>query len=287
MRKVWTSVRVILGSPEHGLRTAWRLGLHTDPGWFDTSGSLVPGRFVLATVFRLHWQLPEQPPDGIYNMLHAVTMGHANRHSKTHLEQLVQILHGDLHITCRITDSSGAVQRNTVALPDSWQSYQHRDMLLIYTSDIDANDATMLDTNNVLYDLHSLEQLQCLPHRVCIPLNTDIDFASWPAYRVICDHEQHHVPRDHVIVHGSCNVLPNVCTSFEILRVWGSLGQTLNPLDQSNVQTLAESQIPDQIDSVDAWYNCDCARTVNSDTRTWALCTGRYRHRHSLGLELA
>jgi len=240
----------------------------------------------MATVFRLHWRLSPTTPDGIYNVLHAVTMGRAARPGKTHLEQLVQILHGGLHITCRVSDNVGQVHRNTVALPGHWEQYLHRDMLLIYTADTRVQDPAALDTMNVLYDFHSLDRLQCLPYRVRVQSIIDFDFASWPDARVICDHEQNHVPRDHVIVHGRSCTLSNLYTPFEILRVWASLGQTLDPLDQSNVRALSQIQVPDHIGSVHAWYNVDCDRVVDRDMDTWALCTGRYRQRQSLGIKL-
>lgn len=278
---------LILQSSPDGCSNTWRLGSHEDPGWFDTSGALTAGRFTLATVFRLHWRLPPDPPDGIYNVLHAVTIGRASQSGKTDIEQLVQIKDAGLHVTCRFVNSSGYVERHTVALPGPWQHYQDRNLLLIYTSDTSEGDPRFLKTVNVLYDLDNLDQLQCIKHYFRTPLLSDIDFANWPDHRVICDHEQYNVPRDHVIVHGHGAMQTDSSTSFVIQRIWGSLGQTLDAFDSLHIGAFTQKTVPDQIGTVRAWYNCDCDSTVTKGPEIWAVCTGRYLHRNSLGIKLS
>lgn len=267
---------VEFGSPEQGLRATWRLGPGVDPGWFETGQPSTPGKFALATVFRLHWQSPSMPQDGIYHMVHAVTMGRASRPGKTHLEQMVQILHGDLHITCRM-DICGVVSRNTVPLPGTWNLYNDRTMLLIYTADIDSENPEILNATHVLYDFHSLEQLQCVDHMTQTPSTTYMDFTSWPDYRVTCDHEQDHVPSNHLFVHGHCCENFPVDLSFELFRLWGSLGQTFDAQNMENVRKLVTDRVPDRIDSAEAWYNIDCARSWQEGQDFFSECSGLYR----------
>lgn len=279
---------LLMGSEMQGMYANWRLGPDADTGWFDTRGSQwITGKFVLATVFKLHWRLDPGAADGIYNLLHAVTMGRACSPGKTHLEQLAQILHGDLHITCRITDSFGLVQRNTVALPGSWQRYQGRAMLLIYTGDPGIQNPTLVQTTNTLYDLASMDQLQSLQYCAQIRSSKDLDFASWPTHRVVCDYEQNNVPRDHVMVHGNCHHDTSAQTPFELLSVWGSLGQTLDPSDRSIVEALTQNQVSDRIGPAEAWYNCHCDRVITQGPDRWALCTGRYQQSNRLGILLS
>jgi hypothetical protein len=279
---------LIVGSEMQGMCANWRLGPDADPGWFDTSGShCMPGNFVIATVFKLHWHLHPHPPDGIYNVLHAVTMGRAGITGKTHLEQLAQILQGDLHITCRITDSTSRVQRRTVALPGSWQRYQDRAMLLIYTGQTSEANPTLVQTTTILYDVASTYVLQKLSYQLSISSSKDLDFVSWPAHRVICDHEQNQVPRDHVIVHGHCHSRQHANTPFELISVWGSLGQTLDPSDRSIVAALTQNQISDRIGPAEAWYNCHGDRVVTQGPDRWALCTGLYQQSDRLGILLS
>jgi len=278
---------LIVGSEMQGMCANWRLGPDADPGWFDTSGShCMPGNFVIATVFKLVWRLDPHTPDGIYNVLHAVTMGRANTAVKTHLEQLAQILHGDLHITCRITDSTGRVQRHTVALPGSWQRYQDRDMLLIYTGQTSESNPTLVQTTTILYDVASTDVLQKLSYQLSIPSREDLDFVSWPAHRVICDHEQNQVPRDHVIVHGHCHSCQHANTPFELISVWGSLDQSLALSEPSFFEALINTPVPDRIGSAEAWYNCSCDRAMIRNNSKWALCTGHYRQTDGLGIRL-
>ena len=131
---------------------SWRLGPDEDPGWFVIDGAdRKQGVFSLVTLFRLDWDLTAKSlPDGIHNMLHAVTIGRDGEPGKTHIEQLVQIFNGDLHITCRSIDHSGQTYRHTVALPGHWQQYQNRDLLLLYTADPNSLEPTWLTTTNVL-----------------------------------------------------------------------------------------------------------------------------------------
>jgi hypothetical protein len=274
-------------SVKFGLKQhVWRLGPDHNPGWFNTGNAeWSPGKFVIATVFKLHWDLSHPISDGIYNMLHAVTIGHAGRPGKTHLEQLAQILHGDLHITCRLQDSTNQVYRHTVALPGSKNQYLDRTMLLLYTSNYNHHDPTMMCTMNVLYDFDTLEQIQCVTHAVRVQHAEDIKFTPWPDHRVICDHEHNYVPRDHVIIHGGCNQHNAEPKPFELFRVWGSLGQTLDPLDLGTVSCLVQNNVPDHIGGAQAWYNCDCDRWIMQDADKWALCTGVYQQTHALGIK--
>jgi len=273
--------------PSQRLGPAWRLGPHTDPGQFDTStASSVPGHFVLATVFRLHWQLQPGAADSIYNMLHAVTIGRSGHAHKTHLEQLAQILHGDLHVTCRIQLNTGEIRRNTVALPGSWQDYQDRALLLIYTATAVSQDPVILHTRSVLYDIDRWNLLQDLPHTVRVEHPADVDFVCWPAHSVICDHEQSSVPRDHVVVHGHCHQHHMLDASFELQRVWGSLDQALDPGDIDTVHQFTQVQVPDHIGPAQAWYNCCSDNAVTHGQDRWARCTGRYRQSQSLGIRL-
>jgi hypothetical protein len=274
---------VQLGHEQHG----WRLGPDHDPGWFNTGDAeWLPGKFVMATVFKLHWDLTNPMPDGIYNTLHAVTIGHANRPGKTHIEQLAQILHGDLHITCRLQDSTSQVHRHTIALSGSKNQYINRTMLLLYTLDYNHHDPSMLKTMNVLYDFDTLDQLQCVPHNFRLQHAEDVNFTSWSDHKVICDHEHNHVPRDHVIIHGHCDQHNSRLMPFELFRVWSSLGQTLDPLNLRMVSCLAQNNVSDYIGGVQAWYNCDCDRWIAQGTDKWALCTGVYQQTHSLGIKL-
>ena len=273
--------------PNWQLGPAWRLGPHTDPGHFDTSAAASPpGQFVMATVFRLHWQLQSGAPDNIYNMLHAVTMGRIGHAHKTHVEQMVQILHGDLHVTCRIMDSTGQVHRNTVALPGSWRHYQDRALLLIYTAAAVSQDPIILHTRSVLYDVDSWDLLQDLPHTVKIVHAADVDFVSWPDHTVICDHDQFQMSRDHVMVHGHCNQQHVLDASFELQRVWGSLDQTLDPRDIHIVRQFGQARVPDHIGPAQAWYNCCSDKVVTQGQDRWARCTGRYQQNNSLGFAL-
>jgi hypothetical protein len=266
----------------------WRLGPDDNPGWFNTSDAeWLPGKFAIATVFKLHWDLSQPMSDGIYNLLHAVTIGHLGRAGKTHIEQLAQILHGDLHITCRFQDSTGQVHRHTVALPGSKNQYLGRTMLLLYTSNCNHDDPTMLYTTNVLYDFDTLNQIQCVPYNFCLQHTDDVNFASWPGHRVICDHEHNHVPKNHVNIHGHCNQHNDELTSFELFRIWGSLGQTLDPLNLDTVSRLTQNNVSDYIGGAQAWYNCACDRWTIQDTNKWALCTGFYQQTHALGIKLA
>lgn len=281
---------VTIGSgwyPNRYLGPAWRLGPYTDPGRFDTSAAAsVPGHFVVATVFRLHWQLRPGAPDRIYNVLHAVTMGRAHNAHKTHVEQLAQILHGRLHVTCRIQDSTGRVQRNTVALPGCWQGYQDRVFLLMYTANVLSQDPVILHTRSVLYDVDSWALLQDLPHTVLIEHAADVDFVSWPGHTVICDHEQFRVPRDHVIVHGHCDQQHVPDAPFALHRVWGSLDQTLDPGDIDTVHQFTLPQVPDHIGPAHAWYNCCSHNSITQGQDRWAVCAGRYLQSQSLGIRL-
>ena len=266
----------------------WRLGPDHDPSWFNTGNvEWAPGKFVIATVFKLHWDLSDSIPDGIYNMLHAVTMGRANRSSKIHIEQLAQILHGGLHITCRFQDSTGQVHRHTVALPGSKNQYIGRTMLLLYTSDCNYHYPTMLSTLNVLYDFDTMTQIQCVPYNVNLQHADDVNFTSWPDCKVICDHEHNRAPRNHVIVHGSCNQHDSRHTSFELFRIWGSLGHTLNPLNIDTVSCLAQNNVSDYISGAQAWYNCNSDRWITQDQDKWALCTGFYQQTHALGIKIS
>lgn len=241
---------------------------------------------MMATVFKLCWRLVSDAPDRIYNVLHAVTMGRADNTSKTHLEQLAQILYGDLHITCRIIDSFGVAHRHTMALPGSWQHYQDRAMLLIYTGDVIQNDPAVVQTTSMLYDLANKHLLQQLTHSVVLRSSQDLDFASWPQHRVICDHEQNHVPRDHVMVHGHGDLQQHSSTSFELISIWSSLGHALDPANPFWLEALMHSPVPDRIGSAEAWYNCHCDRVVMQGTNHWTLCTGRYRQTDRLGIWL-
>lgn len=279
--KVCAIMSLTIGS---GRCPNWRLGPDADPGQFDTSATAsVPGQFVVATVFRLHWQLQPGAPDSIYNVLHAVTMGRSGHAHKIHVEQLAQILQGDLHVTCRITDRTGRVQRNTVALPGTWQDYQDRDLLLIYTANAVSQDPVILHTRNVLYDLDNWLLLQDLPHTVELQHPADVNFASWPNNTVICDHEQRGIRRDHVMIHGFCLQHD---TPFELHRVWGSLDQTLDSGHIHTVHQFAQVQIPDHIGPAQAWYNCCSDNAVTQGQDCWARCTGRYYQRQSLGIRL-
>jgi hypothetical protein len=265
----------------------WRLGPEHDPGWFNIrDAEWLPGKFAIATVFKLHWDLSHPMSDGIYNVLHSVTIGHLGQDGKTHIEQLAQILHGDLHITCRFQDSTSQVHRHTIALPGSKNQYLGRTMLLLYTLDYNSHDPTILNTMNVLYDFDTLDQIQCVPYNFRLQHAEEVNFTSWPDHKVICDHEHNHVPRDHVHIHGHCNQHNSKTTSFELFRVWGSLGQTLDPLNLRIVSCLAQNNVSDYIGDAQAWYNCDCNRQIIQDTDKWALCTGFYQQTHTLGIKL-
>jgi hypothetical protein len=112
----------------------------------------------------------------------------------------------------------------------------------------------------------------------------DVDFGSWQHQRVICDHEQHHQARDHVIIHGNTRDTPSA--HFELRRVWGSLGCTLDALDSSIAQSLLQIDVPDQIGNAEAWYNCSSNLTVSWGRHCYARCTGRYQQSDFLGLRL-
>lgn len=278
---------LLIGPENQCMLANWRLGPDTDPGWFDTNGTAERhGNFIIATMFCLRWQLPNHTPDGIFNILHAVSLGRAARTGKTHLEQLAQILHGRLHITCRITDSTNEVQRNTVALSGSWQQYQDRTMLLIYTGSVDAQDPHKIQTHNLLYDPSNLDVLQHVTSMTKIESRIDVDFTTWKGHRVICDHEQYHRPRDHVIVHGNWLPSPVAHTPFAINRIWGSLDQTIDACDPLQVREFTGEIVPDRIGSAKAWYNCNCNNVVIQHAHRWARCTGRYQQTNSLGLRL-
>jgi hypothetical protein len=265
----------------------WRLGPCEDPGWFDTRGPFTAGKFALATVFRLHWHLPPDPQDGIYNVLHAVTMGRINQYEKTHIEKLVQYKDQGLHVTCRVILRNGQVKRHTVALPGPWQQYQERDLLLIYLADTSPDDPQLVRTVNILFDLEQLDQLQYIEHDFHVPLLAELDFVTWPDHRVICDHEQNNVPRDHVIVHGGCPEGRDYQTPFVLRRVWGTLGQTILPEHSLQLASFLQRKVPDQPGLAQAWYNCDCDDAVTFGAETWALCGGRYQQSHRLGIKLS
>lgn len=247
---------MILGPEQHGMCANWRLGRDNNPGWFDIKGKQwMPGQFALATVFRLLWSIPTHPKDAIYNMLHAVTMGHVGSSGKTHLEQFAQILDGSLHITCRITDTSDRVHRNTVKIPGIIDQYLNRTMLLIYTSLPDTNYPLGLQTTNVLYDFESLDILQVIFHNLTLLSLQDLDFDRWPDHRVVCDHEQNNQPRNHVIIHSHCWQEHLFDARFELLHVWGSLGQRFDPLEKNHIRVFKSGLVPNKIGPATAWYN--------------------------------
>jgi hypothetical protein len=278
---------VLMGPESQAMCANWRLGPDDDPGLFDTSAcDCTSKEFVLATVFSLHWHLLTDAPDGIHNLLHAVTMGRADRAHKTHLEQLAQILGGQLHVTCRSIDSTGLVSRNTVALPGSWQHYQGIKMLLIYRGRLYQETGWHLWTQNVLYDLDNSTMLQHLEHIAVVQDVMDFDFVTWPAHRVICDHEQFRVPRNHVMIHGNHVQQPKAHTPFELLSVWGSLDRGLDPLDWANRIALGNPCPPDLIGHTSAWYNCSDVNNITHGGISWMTCGGRYQQKHSLGIKI-
>jgi len=253
---------------------AWRLGSDEDPGWFDLShADIQPAQWIMCTVFRLRWLPCIFQKEGIHNCLHSITVGRQNQSSKIHLEQIAQILHGQLHITCRIQDSAGQVHRHTVALPGDQEHYNNRWMLLIYTGNGANADPCRVRTANVLYDLDTGQLLQSLTYTGSVSSARDIDFGSWQHLCVICDHEQLHQARDHVMVHG--NTRDPVSAQFELSRIWGSLGCTLDALDPSTTQSLLQNDVPDQINNAKAWYNCASNLVVFQGQHCYNRCTGR------------
>jgi hypothetical protein len=264
---------------------SWRLGPDADPGWFDVSAAdIQPAQWIMCTVFRLRWAASTFQQEGIHNCLHAISVGRQNRSSKIHLEQIVQILHGEPHVTCRIQDSAGRVHRHTVALPGPKESYNNRWMLLIYTANGSTVNARQVQTCSVLYDLDTGQLLQSLTYTGSVACVQDVDFGSWPHERVICDHEQDQQARDHVMVHG--NTRDPVSAQFELKRVWGSLGCAIDALDPSTAQSLLQEHVPDQIGHAKAWYNCASTRAVFQGQHCYARCTGRYQQNNSLGFAL-
>jgi hypothetical protein len=264
---------------------SWRLGPDADPGWFDVSAAdIQPAQWIMCTVFRLRWDPSIFWQEGIHNLLHSISVGRQDRSSKIHLEQIVQILHGELHITCRIQDSTRRVHRNTVALPGIKESYNNRWMLLIYTANGSTVDPCEVRTCNVLYDYDTGQLLQNLTYTGSVACVQDVDFGSWQHQRVICDHEQHQQARDHVMVCGYTR--DPVSSQFELRRVWGSLGYTLDALDPSTAQSLLQEHVPDQISHAKAWYNCASNVTMFWGQHCYARCTGQYQQNNSLGFTL-
>ena len=257
---------------------SWRLGPDADPGWFDVSAAdIQPAQWIMCTVFRLRWDPSIFWQEGIHNLLHSISVGRQDRSSKIHLEQIAQILHGELHVTCRIQDSAGRVHRHTVALPGTKEHYNNRWMLLIYTANGCTADPCQVRTCNVLYDLDTWQMLQSLIYTGSVACARDVDFGSWPHQRVICDHEQHNRSRDHVVVHG--NTRDPVSSQFELRHVWGSLGCTLDALDPSTAQNLLQIDVPDQINGAMAWYNCASDPSMSQGQQFCARCTGRYQQK--------
>jgi len=258
------------------------LGPDEEPGWFDLSDAVIqPAQWIMCTVFRLRWDPSIFQQEGIHNCLHSISVGRQDRSSKIHLEQIAQILHGQLHITCRVQDSAGKVHRHTMALPGINENYNNRWMLLIYTGNGSNTDPCRVRTSNVLYDLDTRQLLQSLTYTGSVSCARDVDFGSWQHLRVICDHEQLHQARDHVMVHG--NTRDPVSAQFELSRIWASLGCTLDALDPSTAQSLLQIDVPDQISNVKAWYNCASNLRVFRGQHCYARCTGRYQQSDSLG----
>jgi len=264
----------------------WRLGSDTEPGWFNLEDQETQhGQWFMSTVFRLKWDPCTFKQEGIHNCLHAVTVGRKGRAGKIHLENLAQILHGGLHITCRIQDSAGRIERHTMPLPEDKEYYNHRRLLLLYASTGSGPEKQRAKTHSVLYDCDTLKLLQNLAWTAPVACAEDLDFGSWPQQRVICDFEQNHRACDHVMVHGHAG--DSASAQFELDRVWGTLGATLDPLDPSTIHSLLQTTVADKIGNINAWYNCWQDRTVWWKKDTYARCTGLYNQPNQLGFKLA
>lgn len=200
----------------------WRLGSDVNPGYFDVSDlDQIKTRFSMSTIFRLRWQLPDPNKDQIYNLLHSITLGWQHKSSKIHIEQLAQILHGELHVTSRFTDHRGCVHRNTQpllgGLGNVGQWFQIK-----YSGQLENN---MFCTTSDVYNHDTNTRVQQCNYCTAVdPKN--FEFYTWDTSCVPCDYEMFGVPRNHVMVNGY-TLQPDVAT-FDIQQVHGSIGNADN-----------------------------------------------------------
>jgi len=218
----------------------WRLGSNRDPGWFDV-GDLdnIKTEFSMSTVFRLRWQLPASTKDQIYNLLHSITMGWRHKTSKIHIEQLAQILHGELHITSRFTDHAGCVHRNTQPLPGGLCNVGQW-FRLEYSGKLESG---VFSTTAEIYNHDTNTFVQQCKYQAAVD-SKNFEFCSWSTNRVTCNHEQFGAPADHIIVHGNTN--DHNVALFDIQQVCGSIG---------NVGILYRAELVEHRSDVNCRYN--------------------------------
>ena len=290
-RDLWSGISMIslssfcYGHESHGLIKSWKLGPYDNPGFFDITDirGNVPGEFAIASIFRLDWNTNQSHDDGIYNNLHSVTIGRTNQAGKTHLEQLAQILHGQLHITCRMQLPDNRIYRNTVAVPGDIKIFIDRWFLLVYTGHtLSDNPLYCYKTQAVLYDCETLDILQNLEETFTTKYSLSDIFGEWSSTKIVCDHEFMHVPRDHFLVHGS--VMTEKPLFYHLSRIWGSFGNKFDALDNSIAAKFLGETVPDQIDAASAWYNSDTEKRFVHNGQNFSICTGRYHHPEHLGI---
>jgi hypothetical protein len=225
----------------------WRLGSYRDPGWFDASDlHNLKTEFSLSTVFKLCWQSVDPTKDRIYNLLHGITLGWHHKTSKIHIEQLAQILHGELHITSRFSDHAGRVHRNTQPLPGGLNNIGQW-LRLDYSGKLE-NDIFSTTAEIYNHDTNTFVQ-QCKYQAAVDP--TNFKFYTWNTDRVMCDHEQFGVPSDHIIVHGNTNDY-NVAL-FDIQQVCSSIG---------DVGVLYCADLAEHLSDVKHRYNNTCVQEI-------------------------
>jgi hypothetical protein len=200
----------------------WRLGSDRDPGWFDV-GDLdnINTEFSMSTVFKLNWQSVDPTKDQIHNLLHSITLGWSNKTSKIHIEQLAQILHGELHITSRFSDHAGRVHRNTQPLPGGLMNIG-KWLRLDYSGFLENN---IFSTVAEICNYNTGASVQQCSYKAAVN-STDFNFYTWNSNRVTCNYEQFGVPCNHVMIHGH-TTSPDVA-QFDIQQVRGSIGNTAN-----------------------------------------------------------
>lgn len=259
--------------------SSWRLGPFDDPGWFDIRDhGKLSTKFVMLTIFRLDWTDVDPQQDGIFNRLHSITIGSQNRKSKIHIENIAQLIRGQLHITSRFCDHAGMIHRNTQPLAGEPYHYMHRWMTLCYTGSF---AQSILTTCSVLRDHDSNEQYQCNQYdQRCA--ESEVELQPGVLDRVVCDDEIQHVPRDHVSVGGATMLSTR---AFSLRQIWGCLGQTFDPTTTANAASIMQESWPEIIGGCRAWYCCDVSKRCAADTR-YAQCGGRYQQNQNLGLDL-
>jgi len=251
---------------------SWRLGTDLDPGWFDISDLLqLDTGFFMGTVFQLQWRLDDLKQDAIHDILHGITLGWRHQRTKIHIEHIAQILGGKPHITARITDLGGRVHRTTQPLPED-NILTHR-LLLLYSGRYQKG---ILSTSSLLKDLDSGNTVQINTYQNKIAAD-QIEFARWPGSTVICDHEQHGMPCDHVMVGGHARCAMQ--TPFRVFGVCGMIGHDLAVEDPTLYVEMCAESIPHVDSSGGIWY---CANAVQFSEH---LCQ-RYNHPKRLGMIL-